>query len=279
MVAVLGRLPIVTPAFVYAALLTVAGIVVAPPLIAAAASDRRLTRPALLTTACLVALGVSVPLTYAAPAYTFDQPLRRQARVLQDANSAVSLWQVGSVEPGLDLNVGAPGSWSPGRTTSPTAVPAGTLREPFIFSASAPAIGPPPAAIAALTLQDVPGGIELGITVVPREPGLSVTFVLPPDATPARSSLPRVARAGRWTAVYVAPSPDGVVFRASFSGVTAERLRGTHVTVTSARLPGGDGWQRLPSWMPQERAVWTARATWVLPYPPGPPLESAPPLR
>lgn len=271
MVAVLGRLPIVTPSFVYAAILTVAGILVAPPLIAAAAADERLTRPALLSTVCLVALAVSVPLTYAAPAYTFEQPLRRQARVLQDVDAPVSLWQVGSVEPGLDLDEGAPGTWSPGRMVSQTSVPPAILREPFIFSASAPAIGPPPADITALTLQDVAGGIELAVTVVPREPGLSVSFVLPRDATPARSSLPGVPRAGRWTAVYAAPPPEGVAFRASFSGVTAERLRGTHVTVTSARLPGGGGWQQLPPWMPQERAVWTARATWVLPHPVAPP--------
>jgi hypothetical protein len=278
LVAVLGRLPLVTPSFVFAALLTVSGLVVAPPLIAAAASDRRLTRPALLTTICLLAVALSVPLAYAAPAYTFEQPLRRQVRALQEAGAAVSLWQVASVEPGLDLADGAPGTWSPGPPAS-GAVPWTPLREPFVFSASAPPLGPAPAAITALGVSDVAGGIELSATVVPTVPGVAVSFILPAGATPARSSLPGVVRGGRWTALYLATPVDGVVFRASFSGVTAERLRQTVVTVTSARLPGGTGWQQLPAWLPQERAVWTARATWQLVPPPSPPLEPAPPLR
>jgi hypothetical protein len=275
-VAVLGRLPLVTPPFVFAALLTVSGVMVAPPLIAAAAADRRLTRPALLTTVCLLALAVSVPLAYAAPAYTFQQPLRRQVRVLQEPGSPVSLWQIASVEPGVDLGAGAPGIWSPGAPEAPTRVPWGTLREPFVFGASAPAIGAPPATLTAVSVQDVPGGIELGLTVVPRDTGLSISITLPPGAVPARSSLPGVVRSTRWTAIYVALPLDGIAFRASFSGVTAERLRQTQVTVTSARIPGGSGWQQLPWWLPQDRAVWTARATWLLPPPP---LEPAPPLR
>ena len=277
MVAVFGRLPIVTPAYVYAALMAGAGLVVAPPLIAALAADHRLSRPRIVTIACLLALAVTIPVAYLAPAYTYEQPLRRQARALQDAGATDSLWLVSSVEPGLDLSDDAPGTWAPGRIERATSIPWGSLREPFIFSATAPPLGTAPAAITALTLLDVAGGIELSITVVPREAGVSVSFILPEGATPARSSLPGVVRSGRWTAVYVAPPTDGVAFRASFTGVTAERLRETRVAVTTARLPGGDGWQRLPRWMPQERMVWTARATWVLPHPPQ--LEPVTPLR
>jgi hypothetical protein len=277
MVAVLGRLPLVTPSFVFAALLTVSGLMVAPPLIASAASDRRLTRPALLTAICLLAVAISVPLAYAAPAYTFEQPLRRQVRALQEPGSGVSLWQVGSVEPGLDLGSDAPGTWSPGSPKPGSGVPWAALREPFVFGAAAPAIGPPPAALTEVSVTDMPGGIELSLTVVPREPGLAMTVHLPPAAVPARSSLPGVVRSTRWTAIYVAVPPEGVVFRASFSGVTAERLRQTQVSVTSARIPGGNGWQQLPAWLPQDRVVWTARATWLLAPPP--PLEPVPPLR
>ena len=276
-VAVLGRLPIVTPSFVFAALLTASGLMVAPPLIASAASDRRLTRPALLTAICLLAVAISVPLAYAAPAYTFEQPLRRQVRVLQEPGSDVSLWQVASVEPGLDLGADAPGTWSPGSPKPASGVPWGVLREPFLFGAAAPPIGSPPAALTEVSVKDVPGGIELALTVVPREPGLAMTIHLPPDAVPARSSLPGVVRSGRWTALYVAMPAEGVVFRASFSGVTAERLRQTQVSVTSARIPGGTGWQQLPPWLPQDRAVWTSRGTWLLPPPPA--LEPVPPLR
>ena len=267
MVALFARLPLVTPVYAYAALITVAGLIVAPPLIAAAAADLRLTQPRIVTTACLLAVAVTVPLAYLAPAYTREQPLRRQARAFQEAGAAESIWQVGSTEPGLDLADEAPGLWVPGRPQKGTSVPWGLLREPFLFSASAPSLGPAPASISAFTITDVEGGIELSITVVPSEPGITATFYLPQAANPARSSIPGIARAGRWTAIYVAPPADGVAFRASFTGVTAERLRETQVAVTSARFPGGDGWQRLPRWLPQDRLVWTARATWVLAQP------------
>ena len=278
MVALFGRLPVVTPVYVFAALLGAAGLMVVPPLISAAAATDRLSYPRAVTTIGLLVVTVTMSLTYMAPAYTYDQPLRRHAHAFQEAAGTESIWLVGSVEPGVDLEDDAPGIWAPGRSGRTTSVAWGSLRQPFIFSTIAPPLGPPPADIAALELQDVAGGIELTITVVPREPGLTVTFHLPDGAAPARANLPGItSRSGRWSAIYVAPPADGLTFRARFTGVTAERLRETRVAVTSSRLPGGDGWQRLPRWMPQERMVWTARATWVLPPPA--PLEPAPPLR
>ena len=277
MVALFGRLPLVTPVYVYAALITVAGLLIGPPLIAAATSAHRLARPKLVTAVCLLAVAVTATMAYRAPAYTREQPLRRQARAFQEAGAAESIWQVSSTEPGLDLADDAPGLWMPGPSQKGTSVPWPALREPFVFSGTGPVLGPAPASISSFGIEDVPGGLEVSITVVPSEPGITVTFLLPQGATPARSSIPGTARARRWTAIYVAPPPDGIAFRASFTGVTAERLRETQVAVTSARLPGGDGWQRLPAWLPQDRLVWTARATWVLPHPAA--LEPVPPLR
>jgi hypothetical protein len=51
------------------------------------------------------------------------------------------------------------------------------------------------------------------------------------------------------------------------------------VAVTSHRLPGGAGWQSLPAWLPQERTVWSASATWIVdPFAP-PAIAPVPPLR
>ena len=277
MVAVFGRLPLVTPVYLYAAFMTVIGLIVVPPLIAAVAASTPLSRPRVITTLGLLTVTITMAVCYLAPAYTYDQPLRRQARVLQEAGATESLWHVSSVEPGVDIDERAPGIWAPGPIGRPTSVPWGTLREPFIFSTTAAPLGAPPADLTSLELQDVAGGIQLSITVVPRQPGLILSFFLPDGATPARANLPGLARGGRWSATYFALPPDGVAFRASFTGVTAERLRETRVAVTSSRLPGGEGWQSLPPWLPQERMVWTARATWVLPHPPR--IEPVPPLR
>ena len=274
-VAVLGRLPLVTPVYAFAALLGLVGLMVAPPFIAATAAERPLVRPAAVTALCLLAIAISVPVAYWSPAYTQAQPLRRDIRVFQDDTAAQSLWQIGANEPGLDLAAGAPGNWTPGRTDAQTTIPRASLRNPFVYSGTAEPLGAAPAQITSFAVQEVAGGLELSIAVTANEPGVSVAFVLPAGVTPARSSLPGVVRFGRWTAVYIAPPSEGIAFRASFSGQSRERLAEARVAITSPRLPGGAGWQSLPPWLPQEHTVWTARATWVLPNP----VEAVPSLR
>jgi hypothetical protein len=77
----------------------------------------------------------------------------------------------------------------------------------------------------------------------------------------------------------VAPPPEGIAWRATFRATDAERLRDLRVAVTDAGFPGGGGWQRLPGWLPQDRTVWSATATWVLHPSPGGPIEPVGPLR
>ena len=143
-------------------------------------------------------------------------------------------------------------------------VPVGRFTHPFVFRTRGPALGPAPARIAGVTQTPLAAGVEIAVTVVPQQPGVAVTFVAPPDVTPARSNLPGVVRLGRWRATYVGPRPDGVIWRASFAAAHAAALAQTRVIVTSGRFPGGTGWQQLPAWLPQERTVWTAAALWIL---------------
>jgi len=110
-VAIIGRLPVLTPVYVYPALILACGVMVAPPFIAMTAATRQLLRPSLVTATLLVLVVVAAGLAYAAPAYTYAQPLRRHARVLVDAGSPVATYEVASVEPGLDLDTGAPAGW------------------------------------------------------------------------------------------------------------------------------------------------------------------------
>ncbi len=277
MVAVFGRLPMVTPVFVYAAVLAAAAVMVVPPFLATAGGAQPLLRPSIVTTACLAAVAIAAGAAYAAPAYTPDQPLRRHVRALQEPGQTTAIWEVGSNEPGLDLAPGAPGGWTPRNDAPRTSVPWGRLADPFVFRTDGPALGPAPVDIAGFTARAVEGGAELSFTVVPRAPGLTVAFVLPAGLTPARSSLPGVPRLGRWAAVYVAPPREGILWRASFRDATPDQLRGVRVAVTDVGFPGGEGWQRLPGWLPQDHAVWNATATWVVPPPSG--IEPVQPLR
>ena len=135
-VAIMGRLPIVTPFFVYAAVLSAAGLMVVPPLIAVVAAERPLPKPWAVTATLFVALAATFGAAYAAPAYTHDQPLRRYVRALQEGDSPTATWEVASVEPGLDLAPDAPGEWTPtDGGTAPASIPWGRYDFPFVFRA------------------------------------------------------------------------------------------------------------------------------------------------
>jgi hypothetical protein len=275
-VAIFGRLPVVTPVFVYAAVMAVAGLMIVPPLVAALAATRPLLRPSLATALGLLAVATTAGFAYVAPAYTHEEPLRRAARAVQEADGP-AVWDVGSVEPGLDLGEGAPSGWMPAAAAPPVAVPFRRLPHPFVFRAPGPSLGPAPITIAALTVEPVEAGTELAVTVMPRSPGLAVSFVLPAGVEPARSNLPGVPRLGRWTATYLAPTPDGLVFRASFGRIDAGRLRDFRVVATALGPADGSGWQP-PSWLPQSRTAWTAEAVWIV-APFALPIAPVPPLR
>jgi hypothetical protein len=278
-VAMMARQPIVTPVATYAALLAAAAIMIVPPIVALLASGRRLARPGLVTVTLLIATAAAGGAAYVAPAYTTDRPLRRDVRALQEPGVDTATWEVGSVEPGLDLPPEAPGGWTPAATPVPGPIPWERLRRPFVFRTEGPPLGPAPLVIAAFELTPEPDGLQLRLSIVPQRPGLLARFVLPADIVPVRSSLPGRMRLGRWTATFSAIPAEGVAWDALFTGVTAEALRETRIAITDFGFPGGEGWQRLPAWLPQERSVWSAAATWVVPATGGPDIAPVPPLR
>jgi hypothetical protein len=279
LVTVMGRMSYVTPIAVYAVVLFMAGVILAPPLIGALAADRPLRRPWVVTALLLLATAVSGGAAYVAPPYTAEQPLRRFVRALQETGATDAVWEVASVEPGLDLGPGAPGGWMPTAAGIPASVPWGRFAHPFAFRTTGPSLGTAPVAIAGFTVKPLQEGMQLTLSIVPKEPGLTVSFVLPSGVLPARSNLPGRERLGRWTATFVAPPAEGVAWEASFWNASEEQLRETRVAVTSSRLPGGSGWQSLPAWLPQDTAVWSASATWVVPATAGPAIAPVPPLR
>ena len=190
------------------------------------------------------------------------------------------MWTLGSLEPGLDLNSGAPSGWTTGQRRVES-IPWGSLAQPFVFSTTSTPLGSAPASVAEFTVASTPDGTgsSLTLSIVPREPALSVSFVLPAGVTPARSNFPGLQRMDRWTATFYAPPPEGISWQASFAGVAPDVLKGVRVAITSGGLPGAPGPQRLPAWLPQEHAVWNAWFTWVLDPSVPPPIAPVPPLR
>jgi len=243
----------------------VCGLFVAPPFIAVTGATRPLLRPSLLTAAFLIVVVTLTGLAYVAPAYTYDQPQRRSIRVLVEPNASTATYDVTSQEPGLDLDVGAPGGWY--RTTvAPTfSVPVGISSMPFVFRTTGPSPGPAPAAVTLFDLKPVGGGIQLTMTIVPKAPGLNAAFVLPEDVTPSRSNFPGIVSARRWRATYVGVPMNGVTWQASFTPGVQDKLPSTLAVIASSRFPGGSGWQRLPTWLPQEHEVWHLDVLWALP--------------
>jgi hypothetical protein len=261
MVTVTGRLPIITPVFLYPALACTAGIVLAPPFIAAVAPSHALVRPSIVTALLLLATAGAAAFAYSAPAYTHERPLRRHARAFQEAAGTAAIWEVASVEPGLDLRESAPAGFTRVDGTPPAGAPWGRLGFPFVFRATAGSLGPPPAAVSSFTTTVLEQGSEAAITVVPHVPGVTIRFVLPPNIVPARSNLPGAVRGGRWTATFAAPPADGLSWRASFTRTPPQTLDGI---VVAASMPWGT---QPPSWLPQELSVWSGGATWLLPRP------------
>lgn len=257
-----GRMPLITPVWVFGALMFVGAIVLAPPAIATLIG-RPLRRPGLATALLLVLVASAAGWAYLAPAYTPEQPLRRVAWYVQDSDRTEATWQVASIEPGLDLAANAPFDWTPAIDAPPAAIPLPPRRHPFVFRATAPADAAVPAHVM-IGRRRAGDTIEFTVAVTPSEPGLSATFVMPEALTPARPNLPGIIRRGRWMARFGAVPPEGTAFRAAIPASDEARLGEIRVLVSSPRLPGGTGWQGLPGWLPQERTVWSSEAAYVV---------------
>jgi hypothetical protein len=262
-----GRFPIVTPLFAYPALMLVLSLYLAPPILALGAGrrHRRWVRR-LVDGIFLIALAITGVLAYGASAYTEARPLRRVARYIEDVVLQRAYFEVAGNEPGLDLAGVVPDTenWQLARDQAPVGFPVGPPPGAFGFRTRTTVMAAPPASVQSVVRPEE-GTATLEISVFPRAPGLAVRFALPPGVIPIDANLAGRVRNGRWLAACIAPPPEGIVFKARVRADQAASLGSTQVIVTDAGLPGGDGWQRLPPWLPQDRAVWTARSIFILP--------------
>ena len=221
-VTVFGRLPIITPVFVYAAMLAVAGLMVVPPLIAAFAAGAAAAAAVARNGAVPVARLPSARARYVAPAYTDDAAAAPACARAAGGGRHGACGKSASIEPGLDLGDGAPSRMDAGATRRPCRCRAwGTLPHPFVFRTTGPSLGPAPIADCRASRRAGRGRDRAAVTAVPAAPGLAISFVLPAGLEPARSSLPGVQRLGRWTAIFVAPPAEGIVWPRQLRGKIA----------------------------------------------------------
>ena len=104
LVAVLGRLPIVTPLWVLPGYIAFVGVMIAPPAAAALiglVGGRR--GHGSMGGGLLAAFAITLALAYMAPAYTADRPARRSVVYVHDTLTGQAWWEVAGNEPGLDL--------------------------------------------------------------------------------------------------------------------------------------------------------------------------------
>lgn len=271
-----GFLPIVTPLVVYPALLTVAALFVAPPLLAvigraesdgAAAGSRSPVRATMLIAAALALAAASI---WFAPAYTHERPLRASVSYVND-RVAGAYWHIASNEPGAAVGTSAPvaGSWRTGLPLRRGELPLPLSRAPFQLSAPArTAHAPPATAVGSLRVEGESALIE--VRVVPERPGLAVAIGLPPDVMPEETTLAMRRQVGerpRFSLRYAALPPEGIAWRARVPAGNTDKLASgivTTVTVVSPGVPGAE-WPQLPRWLPQDHVAWQARSYFTFP--------------
>lgn len=268
-IAMFGRLPLITPIWIYPAVLALIGLMLAPPCVAVVAGlARGRTMHAVVGGLWALLFAVAIGLAYFGHAYTPERPLRRMAFYTQDTQAGHAWWEVGSLEPGLDLDASAaahnPSKWQleRPRTPLPTSLPLPGLSSPFVFRSDAAATSAPVDVSASINIRE---NAAIDVTVVPRQEGVTLTFLLPEGLQPMTANLAGAmqSRDRRWRATYTAVPAGGVAFRAEVPAALANRLSETMVLVSVSRAPEPDG-PRVPAWAPQARTDWTVRSRWLL---------------
>ena len=259
--ALLGRFAMIAPVWAFGAIAALAGLFVVPPFIAFATSGSAgLGRPQIFTVFCVVALTGTGIAAYFGEAYSDQHPLRRVARFVQDDGAKTAMWEIGSNEPGLDIDVSSGLSWQPDTAAAARLVPIARLSHPFRFNATAPPVRTP--AAVSVTTAPLEGATEVTVTVKTENPSAFVTLLLPSGIKPVRSNLPGIISSAnnRWRSTFVAPPPDGVLWRLVLPADIATRLGEAGVLVQTA--------DHRPEWLTRTRAAWSIRSMFVIPLGP-----------
>lgn len=264
-VAALGRLPIVTPTWLFPALLLGVGVFVWPPVLAVLVGRPSLrVRHGVAGSVLATLVVVAAALVLLAPAYTAEQPQRRSVTFVDDRIAGQAAWRVAANEPGVDIGTGpANVQWQPmpADARAEPGVPAGA----YVFEGRvAPVRSDPPARVTAVVTRHNEGAdVEVTVAAHTRE-RLSATFVLPEATVPTSTSLPGRTVRGRWRATHVNVPREGLTWRATVPPSQADVLSRTHVWLSEPGVPGGEPPSGLPAWLSRDRTAWSASTVTVV---------------
>jgi len=268
-VPLFGWMSIATPTWLYPALLALAGLMVVPPLRAAAAGQAAAWfRPALVGAILLVGVIVSGAVVYTSAAYSGDRPLRRAARYVQDETRHEAWWEVGGAEAALDLGSDPPAGldWQHVTTPPPSAVRVGALGTRVTFrAATAPVVTTMPAEVRFEGRTRPDGLVDVDIHVTPRQPLLSLVIQVPRAFAPVTASVAGRVASGWWSAVCVGVPMSGITVRLTLDRPAPEWRTEMSVLVSVPGLPGGSGASGLPGWLSRDRTAWEAQSVFALP--------------
>lgn len=274
LVAVLGRLPLVTPVWVLPLYVAFIGLMIAPPIAAASIGFVESRREHGIAGGLLAAaFALSLGLAYAADPYTADRPARRSVTYVSDAISGQAWWEVGGNEPGLDLAHSSTeaAQWHPVERGAriPATVTVGAASGAFRFRRSGDRTAPPARVVArVIPAADAPGLVDYEVAVSPNQDGLGATLHLPPGIVPVRATPSGIQPGDRWHATFLAIPSEGMTFRTRIPAAARASLTATAVVIGSWALPGTDpggvGSRRLLPWLPQERTDWISYSQWVV---------------
>jgi hypothetical protein len=275
LVPLFGWLPVSAPAWLYPAVIAIAGVMIVPPVLAMTSGTAMASRLSNATgVACAVLAVGLIGRALTLPVYTDDRPARRAVRYLQDDGRHQAWWSVAGSD-GRVASAGAPASgasWT--RATEPIAVSAVSvsgLGLPIEVRARVAPVAPSaPADVSATSSREEDGRVTLQVMVTPHAL-LAARLVLPKGLTPVTSNYTGAVQRGQWTVAYVAVPLEDFAFHLHFDpSIPMSALQQAALVLTTAGVPGTDGaiQRQLPTWLPPGPATWQARSTFIVPIQP-----------
>ena len=267
LVTLLGRLPVVTPTWLYPAAFFFAGIVLWPPILGVLVGrvQWRLAH-GLAGSVMMLALVVSGLLAWMAPAFTEERPQQRSAIFVDDRVRQNAQWELYGNEPGVDIGAGGPANVAWESVAQSAVTGAAVAPKAHLFRARVPNPSTVAPATITATVARGQGDADVEVTVVPvdRE-WSSVAIVLPESIVPTRSSLAGRTRGDRWQARLTVVPADGMTWRATIPASQADRLGAMEVWVSRFTLPDAVPGGLVPAWLQAPHTAWMTQHVVMLP--------------